>query len=337
MGRKRNKKPSKNFICRKCSEKTIKVSSEELQTLQNMQITEKVAPKKLFDTPDASASNECDSEDETAKYNPELAIPVTISDNDRYDKSRKLNGSAVIFNFENFRNSKMYPKREGSTKDVKRLSEMFEKLNIDIPEDRIYENLSHSSMITKIKELKSMTPLLSDSNALIVVILSHGLEHDNVMAADRSFSLNDIIDMFTPEELPEMATRPKIFLVQACRGDKLDSGAILKEQKFTFDQVDSGIEEIPFNYPSHADVCVAYSSHHGHYSFRNANGSWFIQEFCNVLEEIDLKQNHFLDILAQTNAKVAVRGTSSEDVKFDDKKQISSFYSTFTKKFYLSD
>lgn len=57
-----------------------------------------------------------------------------------------------------------------------------------------------------------MKPLLSVSNALIVVILSHGLEGDMVMATDTQFHLYDLIKMFTPEELPEMATRPVIFL-----------------------------------------------------------------------------------------------------------------------------
>lgn len=176
---------------------------------------------------------------------------------------------------------------------------------------------------------------MEKSNALFVVILTHGLKDDKLMAIDRDFHLYDFMKMFTPEELPSMAMGPKIFIIQACRGEEIDSGAILKQAKFTFDSIDSGIDETPFKYPSHADLCVALSSHYGHYSYRNAEGSWFIQSLCDVLESLDLKENHFLDILTATNETVAQRSTTSDDTRFDDKKQISSFYTTFTKKFYL--
>lgn len=180
-----------------------------------------------------------------------------------------------------------------------------------------------------------MKPLLSDSNALIVVILSHGLENDMLMAADCSFHLYDLINMFTPDELPEMAKRPKMFIIQACRGKQIDSGTLLKAAKFTYDQIDSASLETVFKYPSHADICIAFSSHHGHYSFRNAEGSWFVQSLCDVLEKTDLSGNHWLDILTATNEEVTNRASNSDNVKFDDKKQISSFYTTFTQKFYL--
>lgn len=156
-----------------------------------------------------------------------------------------------------------------------------------------------------------------------------------VMAKDQSFHLYDLMKMFTPEELPEMATRPKIFIIQACRGEEIDSGSVLKAKKFSFDQIDSATDETIFKYPSHADLCIALSSHHGHYSYRNAEGSWFIQSLCETLETIDLTQNHLLDVLVATNQKVATRSSKTDDVRFDDKKQISSFYTTLTQKFYF--
>lgn len=185
-----------------------------------------------------------------------------------------------------------------------------------------------------------MKPLLSDSNALFVVILSHGLQGEMVMAADRSFHIYDLIKMFTPEELKEMATRPKIFIIQACRGDQHDSGSILKsleETTLECDQIDVVTKNTPFKYPNCADICIAFSSHHGHTSFRNpSEGSWFIQSLCDVLESIDLKENHLMDILAETNWQVAQRDSSMKEQNGDNKKQISSSYTTLTKKFYLT-
>lgn len=184
----------------------------------------------------------------------------------------------------------------------------------------------------------SMKALLSNSNSLIVVILSHGLEGDMIMASDAPFHLYDLIQMFTPDEVPEMATRPKIFIIQSCRGKKLDSGIILKrDRSFSVDSVDAVIQETPFKYPSHADICIALSSHHGHASFRNIDGTWFIQDMCDVLETINLTTNHLMDVFTSTNRKVAARASSSTYFCLDDKKQVSSVYTTFTQKFYLKN
>lgn len=92
-----------------------------------------------------------ESDDNDTKYNPALAIPVSISDTDKYDMSRKLNGCAIIFNFEQFQNKKKYPNRDGSTADVKRLCEVFKQRNIDLKE-RVYENLSFNLMAQRLNE-----------------------------------------------------------------------------------------------------------------------------------------------------------------------------------------
>lgn len=72
----------------------------------------------------------------------------------------------------------------------------------------------------------------------------------------------------------------------------------------------------------------------GHVSFRNAQGSWYIQELCNVIESFDPDDESILDILTATNSAVS-RRVSNVDGRRNNKKQISSFYSTLTKKLYF--
>lgn len=86
-------------------------------------------------------------------YNPELALPVILSDTDRYDMSRSKTGCAVIFNFEDFQDYKRYQKRIGSQRDVDRLIKVFGDLNIDIG-DRVYKNMTYNSMQLRFKECK---------------------------------------------------------------------------------------------------------------------------------------------------------------------------------------
>lgn len=178
--------------------------------------------------------------------------------------------------------------------------------------------------------------LMEKSNALIIVFLTHGLEHDKIMARDDYFEFYKLMDLFIPQRLPEMATRPKFFLIQACRGTKIDQGSLITSAAL-IDHVDSAVALMPpvVKYPNGADFIVGLSAHHGHCSYRNDQGSWYIQEFCNVIERTDLQTQDIISILTQTNNAVAKRNSLSLDPKHDDKKQISSFYSTLTKSFYL--
>uniref|UniRef100_A0A336LQP5 CSON010543 protein n=1 Tax=Culicoides sonorensis TaxID=179676 RepID=A0A336LQP5_CULSO len=247
---------------------------------------------------------------------------------DRYDMDRYQNGYAIILNFEHFQDPSRFRTRTGTQADVDRLIKVFKKLNIKI--NNIHQDLTKNQMEQKLRQFRSMKYDLSNSNALIVVILSHGLEGDNIMATDSAFHLHDIIRMFNTEELPEMAGRPKIFIIQACRGNQVDRGTQLNHYN---DHVDADEDDL---HPNYADFCIAMSSHHGHKSFRNEQtGSWFIQAFCDILETIDLENNHLLDILTATKRKVAARTSKSGKLETNNKKQISSCYMTLTKKFYF--
>lgn len=170
----------------------------------------------------------------------------------------------------------------------------------------------------------------------MVVFLSHGEAGDLIVARDGTFPLYPIMQKFTANQLPEMATRPKIFLVQACRGKGIDQGQYISNIS-TPDFLDStgGEGSQTIKYPNYADIAIGFSSHHGHFAHRNKRGSWYIQEFCNVIENIDPNENDLIDIFVKTNKRVATRISRCEEVELDEKKQISSFYATLTKDFYF--
>lgn len=70
--------------------------------------------------------------------------------------SRAKNGSAIIFNFEDFQEFKKYKKRDGSQADVNRLLSVFRELNINIDDDRVHKNMAYNSMREKLKDCKCM-------------------------------------------------------------------------------------------------------------------------------------------------------------------------------------
>ena len=115
----------------------------------------------------------------------------------------------------------------------------------------------------------------SDSDCFLVAILTHGEDGGIVYAYDQPYELSLIWSFFTADNCPSLAGRPKIFVIQACRGNQLDHG--VKVQK-------DGVAR--YSIPTHADFLFAYATIPGFMAFRNTTeGSWFINELCKELQE----------------------------------------------------
>ncbi|XP_065085886.1 caspase-1-like [Ochlerotatus camptorhynchus] len=251
-----------------------------------------------------------------------------------YSMNGAKRGKVLIFDQVTF-DDKSYPKRTGTDKDVERLYHGLPRLGFQKENIEVYEDMNSSEIYRTAVKLENDADL-EKSDCLVVVILTHGEENDMLMAKDGQYSLYKFIENFTPTTLNSMAGKPKLFIVQACRGKKLDHGVQLRASQIQTDsakdQVDSQTKI--FTYPEFADLVVVMSSHHGHYSFRNEQGSWLIQELCTVIESCDLETDSIYDILTETNNAVSKR-ISNSDGELDKKKQIPSFYSTLTKKLYF--
>ncbi|KXJ69202.1 caspase-1-like [Aedes albopictus] len=254
----------------------------------------------------------------------------------RNDKAYSMNGTkrgkVLIFNQVSFEDPS-YEERDGTHQDVKRLFNVLPRLGFSKEDITVYEDYSYSE-INRIAVKLEYDEDLKQADCLMVFILTHGEEGDRLMAQDDSYNLHKFLENFTPTSLNSMAGKPKLFFIQACRGRKLDRGVLLRT---TLIQADCGRDMVDshsevYIHPEFADLLVVMSSHHGHQSFRNESGSWFIQEFCNVIESCEsLKTTSIYDILTETNNGVSQR-ISNSDGDRNKKKQIPSFYSTLTKK-----
>lgn len=94
----------------------------------------------------------------------------------------------------------------------------------------------------------------SQHDCLVVAVLSHG-ELGLLYAHDTSYKSDSIWGHFTADKCPTLAGKPKLFFIQACQGDRLDSGVTMKDRTETDGQPTSS-----FRIPTHADFLVAYST-----------------------------------------------------------------------------
>lgn len=137
-------------------------------------------------------------------------------------------GTVIIFNHYEFDNTRI-ENRKGTEKDVEALTEVLESLMFDVVvcHDYSYEelfeklnegkkifyyNLSHVGYFANCFAVSKADH--SDSDCLIVVVLSHG-EEGQLYSKDYPYVPDTLWSPFSGENCPTLAGKPKIFLIQA--------------------------------------------------------------------------------------------------------------------------
>uniref|UniRef100_A0A672YQQ8 Caspase-6 n=1 Tax=Sphaeramia orbicularis TaxID=375764 RepID=A0A672YQQ8_9TELE len=243
---------------------------------------------------------------------------------EEYKMNHKRRGLALIFNQENFGSTSRAGSRNDRDKLLMRLTEM----KFDV---KVYDNMNEEEVYKSISEAAEADH--SDADCFLLVFLSHG-DKDHVDTYDGQISIEDITSPFKGDKCRTLVGKPKIFIFQACRGDKNDDPAT------ACDAVDSVVEEptgdgARYTLPAGADFIMCYSVAEGYFSNRNiASGSWYIQALCELFEKYG-DSLEFTELLTLVNRKVSVRSVQCGDSQKDGKKQVPYFASMLTKKLYF--
>ncbi|XP_056626409.1 caspase-3b [Triplophysa dalaica] len=238
----------------------------------------------------------------------------------KYNMKHQNMGLCIIINNKTFNRETGMGVRNGTDMDEKNTSEVFEKLGFKI---KVTKDLTVSQMknlLTKVSKKDH-----SHSAMFVCVLLSHG-DEGLIYGTDGSMKLNELFKLFSGDHCSTLVGKPKLFFIQACRGDYLDSGV-------ETDSVESnGGQKIPVE----ADFLYAFSTAPGYYSWRNvAHGSWFITSLCDMLSRYG-RQLEILQIMTRVNHKVALDFESSSNLPgFDGMKQIPCIVSMLTKELYF--
>lgn len=101
----------------------------------------------------------------------------------------------------------------------------------------------------------------------MIIFLTYGEGNDKIMASDHPFSLKDIVNTLQPNKMKELTGKPKIIIINASRGNKLnksisfnESAAAAAGETSTESQISSSVAYNLENYSLYRkDVGSAYS------------------------------------------------------------------------------
>jgi len=144
---------------------------------------------------------------------------VLHNDPEDYRMTSRPRGNCLIVNNINFE-GEILPTRKGSDEDANRFDQIFRQLGFETIMTR---NLTAEQMREKFKELsRACKP---EHDALFVFILSHGSEH-GIYGTDgiEVYLESEIISCFDNRNCKAMIGKPKVLVIQACRGRSKDCG-----------------------------------------------------------------------------------------------------------------
>ncbi|XP_018782331.2 caspase-6 isoform X1 [Serinus canaria] len=253
---------------------------------------------------------------------------------EKYKMGHQRRGVALIFNHEYFYWKLKLLDRRGTRADRDNLNRTLTDLGFEV---RIFDDLKAEDVKKRIEEASREDH--SNADCFVCVFLSHG-EDDHIYAYDTEIKIQTMTDMFRGDKCQSLVGKPKIFIIQACRGDKHDDAVIAHDAPDNSSESPVNETEVDaagvYTLPAGADFIMCYSVAPGYYSHREIfNGSWYIQDLCETLRKHG-SSGEFTELLTVVNRKVSYRRVGmSKDINAIGKKQIPSFVSMLTKKLYF--
>lgn len=205
---------------------------------------------------------------------------------DEYFMRHAKRGLALVFNHYEFdtrdyRNGEQYrpPKRQGTDVDKKAILRTFSNLGFEV---QTFDDKCHRDIKKKLADVADQD--LSEHDCLAVVVLTHGEDGGRLDAKDREYDHRDLWEPFTATNCPTLASKPKLFFIQACRGRTRDHGLFLRNA--VGEATDTTVFIPPgFQVPSFADFLISFSTFEGQVAYRHpTRGSWYVQTLCAQLD-----------------------------------------------------
>ncbi|XP_046821590.1 caspase-1-like isoform X2 [Vespa crabro] len=261
-----------------------------------------------------------------------------------YPMNGEKRGLAIIFSHYKF--LKRGNLRVGNKSDRKKMKALLTKFGFEVmickdyPKRKIFKTLSEVSRMDH-----------SNNDCLIIIVMSHG-DSGILRSYDEDYDVCKLWSKFTETKCPSLKGKPKLFFIQACRGNDTDSGINLEYRSETHHRNElppnsnSTTDVINFKLtqkdmemfltPNEPDFLIGYATIAGHCAFRRDKGSWYIEELCTIFKRYGRKYD-ILTLLTFVAQHVALKyiSLSYEEPKKNDKTQIPCITHTLIKQLYF--
>ena len=221
--------------------------------------------------------------------------------------------------------------RRGSDSDASAICQRFTEIGFEFDLEVDMTKEATFRWFEKAKTAMIATPV----DCFVLVLLSHGTE-DGIYATDSIMYIEDIIEIFNATNCPQLRFKPKVLIIQCCRGTNLCLGV---DARVDLNQADGktkdsenrewlGIQKT-IHLPNEADFLFAYAAVPGTEAFRDTeSGSPFIRHLSNAMENMEVNED-FYSVLTTVNKTVGL--TYQPNLQLNNVVQMPCFVSHLTK------
>ncbi|KAL1425672.1 hypothetical protein MTO96_018966 [Rhipicephalus appendiculatus] len=210
----------------------------------------------------------------------EVAIPV-------YSMVHSPRGMCIIINNSNFQGSSN--RRYGSEHDMRQMVDLFSALHFDCI---VACDMNASHMKALLSEA-ARSEELQEADCLVVILMSHG-KQDTIRGADGAelHLADDVYTLFNNENCPALHGKPKLFFIQACRGDKEDNATgntgyeTADAEPIRPEEPEPSLSSRGECMATWSDMYIAYATIRGYRALRHSTiGSWFLSAVYKVFTQ----------------------------------------------------
>ncbi|XP_059194582.1 caspase-2 isoform X3 [Centropristis striata] len=244
--------------------------------------------------------------------------------------------------------------RKGGEVDDEVLRKVFTELDYSVTVNR---DLTAQGMRTCIENFCRRSDHRT-TDSCVVCLLSHGVEGAIYGTDGQLLQLDWVFESFDNAHCPLLQNKPKMFFIQACRGEEMDCGVEqidgpARTCSPSCEQRDAGREgqgdatsrqrgdlgRPRIKLPQRSDMICGFASLKGQRictaAMRNTKrGSWFIQEL-NTALRLHSRDTHLADIMVQVNGRIKEREGYAPGTAHHRCKEMSEFTSSLCKDLYL--
>ncbi|KAL3862443.1 hypothetical protein ACJMK2_008409 [Sinanodonta woodiana] len=239
--------------------------------------------------------------------------------NQSYKMSQIPRGKALIINVNEVIGKSP---RRGTNIDRDNLQNLFHQLHFETIVYNDKDELTARDIAIKLRMFADI-PDHKNADACVVCLLSHGEEGCIFGTDGKKINLDAVFSCFDNQSCEYLRGKPKLFIIQACRGGALDKGV-----RYSADEHDGSDSVRSIHVPSQSDMVICFPTQYGYYAWRNRDrGSWYVEALVQVFMKY-AKCEDVCTMLNRVNLLVSRKVSHCRLVEMDQMCQMSEYKST---------